>query len=53
MVRIKNESKDLRTCPKCKRTFALSYARTFGCTGCDQSYFTCGHVKCPFCGHEW
>ena len=53
MTESKQARNDLQTCPRCHKTFALSYARMFGCSGCDQSYLTCGHVKCPYCGHEW
>jgi len=40
----KQSRNDLRTCPNCKKSFALSYARAFGCKGCSQSYLTCGYV---------
>jgi hypothetical protein len=41
------------TCPKCKRSFALSYGRTFACGGCSSASFGCKYVKCPFCGSEF
>ena len=41
-------------CPKCGFIFALSYARTFSCSGCPMSVLNdCDYVRCPNCGHEF
>ncbi|MFX0063744.1 MAG: hypothetical protein ACFFC7_16350 [Candidatus Hermodarchaeota archaeon] len=51
--RIKGSQADIVTCPQCQKRFSKTYSRTFACKGCSESYLTCGHVRCPHCGHEF
>ncbi len=41
------------TCPNCKKNFDITYARAFACRGCEQSFSTCGMIKCPYCNFEF
>jgi len=42
-------------CPRCGRSFDITYARAFSCKSCDVLLLqrSCRYVKCPFCGFEF
>ncbi|MFX1519227.1 MAG: hypothetical protein ACFFCD_04840 [Promethearchaeota archaeon] len=41
------------TCPECKSTFNLLYARAVACGGCPNAVSGCMYVRCPKCDYDF